>query len=345
MSAICAFYSVCLRSAWCTAVLCIEARRKEGAMKYIHPDYAGQFQCLAGACRHSCCVGWEIDIDDDTLEFWQAPELNHPVDILGTIDLEETPHFVLTPEERCPHLREDGLCRMILAYGEDVLCDICREHPRFYHEFTDREELGLGMCCEEAARLLVCGTGPVQYIEEDDGEEAEALTSREEKALALRSQGLSLLYAQGQPLRECLSEAADGMGFCMPSITLGAVLDRFADFEFLDPVWPELLRQAQHDAGEKDWTAIPDDLVSRRLLDYFLYRHMAAEEQGPEEAFLFACYSTLLIRCLGETDCSETAEYLRMLSAEIEYSDCNLGDAMTFFHDCFGETAGSGEGG
>ena len=30
------------------------------------PDYYGAFRCLAGACPHSCCAGWEVVIDQDT---------------------------------------------------------------------------------------------------------------------------------------------------------------------------------------------------------------------------------------------------------------------------------------
>lgn len=36
-------------------------------MKRVVPDYYADFACIAGACRHTCCVGWEIDIDPDSL--------------------------------------------------------------------------------------------------------------------------------------------------------------------------------------------------------------------------------------------------------------------------------------
>ena len=28
------------------------------------PDYFSEFSCIAGDCKDSCCLGWEIDIDD-----------------------------------------------------------------------------------------------------------------------------------------------------------------------------------------------------------------------------------------------------------------------------------------
>ena len=31
------------------------------------PDYFDGFSCLAGACPHSCCIGWEVVLDEDTV--------------------------------------------------------------------------------------------------------------------------------------------------------------------------------------------------------------------------------------------------------------------------------------
>ena len=30
-------------------------------MQYVYPDYYPKFHCLAQRCRHSCCIGWEIE--------------------------------------------------------------------------------------------------------------------------------------------------------------------------------------------------------------------------------------------------------------------------------------------
>lgn len=35
-------------------------------MTLIYPATADAFHCIADACRHTCCKGWEIDIDPDT---------------------------------------------------------------------------------------------------------------------------------------------------------------------------------------------------------------------------------------------------------------------------------------
>ena len=39
-------------------------------MKEVFPNYYKKFKCIADKCKHNCCIGWEIDIDNDTLEFY-----------------------------------------------------------------------------------------------------------------------------------------------------------------------------------------------------------------------------------------------------------------------------------
>ena len=36
------------------------------------PDYYPRFRCLAGACPHSCCEGWEIVIDPASAQRYRA---------------------------------------------------------------------------------------------------------------------------------------------------------------------------------------------------------------------------------------------------------------------------------
>jgi lysine-N-methylase len=123
-------------------------------MKLYAPHYYQSFRCIADACEHSCCIGWEIDIDGETLEKYTTLKNGYRVAITESISMEDTPHFRLLAHDRCPHLDERGLCRIIANVGEDYLCDICREHPRFYN-YTDVAEVGLGISCREAARIVL----------------------------------------------------------------------------------------------------------------------------------------------------------------------------------------------
>ena len=135
------------------------------------PAYTAGFQCIAGKCRHSCCIGWEIDIDDDSLQRFQnvsgelGRKLASCIALPDETSEESTAHFILDEKERCPFLTSKNLCELILTLGEDSLCDICREHPRFYNTLSDRMEMGLGLCCEEAARLLLSEKAPIRIVD------------------------------------------------------------------------------------------------------------------------------------------------------------------------------------
>ena len=34
-------------------------------MLTVYPDYYPAFRCIAGACRHNCCIGWEIEYSQE----------------------------------------------------------------------------------------------------------------------------------------------------------------------------------------------------------------------------------------------------------------------------------------
>lgn len=128
-------------------------------MKIVVPSYYQKFHCIADNCRHTCCVGWEIDVDSDSLPRFAADTFIAP-----HLECGDPPHIRLLPGERCPFLRQDGLCEMICRNGEDFLCQICRDHPRFRNFWSDRIEMGLGLVCEEAARLILSEAEPLSLV-------------------------------------------------------------------------------------------------------------------------------------------------------------------------------------
>ena len=163
-------------------------------MKTVIPDYYKYFRCIASACRHTCCAGWEIDVDRESAEKYEK--------VPGTIgdklrlSMEPAPeyerndenysHFRLLSGDRCPFLREDNLCQLIVELGESSLCQICRDHPRFRNFWNDRVEMGLGLACEEAARIILTQPETMKLeILEDDGA-GEDLPADEQWLMAVR---------------------------------------------------------------------------------------------------------------------------------------------------------------
>ncbi len=320
-------------------------------MKMIAPDYYPQFRCIADKCRHSCCIGWEIDIDPDTREKYRhvpgafGKRLNGSID-----DSTEVSCFRIGENERCPMLNASGLCDLITELGEENLCQICADHPRFRSFFTDRTELGLGLCCEEAARIILCREEPLRLITlADDGAE-EALPEDEAALLALRAELIALMQDRSRPIEDRLDALLDAVDFAIPEKDWAAV---YRGLERLDPVWdnmldfipsfdvasaPRGLSSIQHRPSFSLSVNSPLGRHSGRCpLDpfgnftvYLLYRHLpgALEDDDIAGRVAFCVLSTrvLMALCAAKPDCTmaDLLDFARMYSAEIEYSEDNI---------------------
>ncbi len=128
------------------------------------PDFYNLFQCLADKCSDTCCAGWEIDIDENTLQTYKNITGAFGERLIQNI---EEGHFKLSAQERCPFLNSNNLCDIYRELGENSLCAICREHPRFIEVVGDYTERGLGLCCEEVVRLLFENEEPLSFFYKD----------------------------------------------------------------------------------------------------------------------------------------------------------------------------------
>ena len=321
-------------------------------MKSVYvPNYYPAFRCIASACRHSCCVGWEIDVDDDALARFDRVEGALGDRLRAGIDREaDPPCFILSEGERCPFLNQSGLCDLITELGEESLCHICADHPRFRNVLYDRVELGLGLCCEAAAALILGQTEPLTVILLPEAEAARERTAHTpadkpdpvtDALLDARETLLTILRDRTRPLsdriRHLLTTVDIDLSMILPeSYTPVAALLR--DMERLDPAWDACLDALaalpEAPADELTREDLPPwkSLAGEHLVGYFLYRYMTAED---DERFdlvavrlLLAILSAALIlaihRATGGTDFASLCEVARMYSSEIEYSEENL---------------------
>ena len=137
----------------------------EAIMKLYAPKYYEKFKCIADKCKHSCCIGWEIDIDKLTLNKYNSLCNSYTTQIKNSIDFSDSPYFKLKDNGNCCHLNEEGLCNIIFNCGEDYLCDVCREHPRFYNFTNWGKEVGIGMSCEAACEIILNSDHFDEFIE------------------------------------------------------------------------------------------------------------------------------------------------------------------------------------
>ena len=169
-------------------------------MNIYAPDYYPSFRCVASKCAHTCCAGWEIDIDEKSLARYDQLPGDFGAWVRRGISREGTPHFILAEGERCPLLNGDNLCALILHEGDGALCQICADHPRFRNYFSCRVEMGLGLVCEEAARLILSWPRPLRLIPLNGGE-PEAPTEDERYLFDLRQRWLSSIREEGPRAR------------------------------------------------------------------------------------------------------------------------------------------------
>ena len=283
-----------------------------------------------GECRHTCCVGWEIDVDEDSLARYRALPEKWRQFILSRIDeSNDPPCFRLTEEERCPFLNENGLCEMIIHLGENSLCQICADHPRFRNFFSDRVEVGLGLCCEAAGQLILAQEAPAQLIvAEDDGDD-DPLTEEEESLLTLRGKLIALMQDRSLSFPERLNRMQEEYLPSMPAFDAAYWADFLLTLERLDDAWADQLNRLSSGCG---CASLPD-IPFEQLTVYLLFRHLpAALDDGDIRGRL--AYVLLIARLLpalaqanaGERGISMDAltELARLYSSEIEYSDENI---------------------
>ena len=326
------------------------------------PDYMTGFQCIAGDCRHSCCIGWEIDIDEDSLARYKSTE--GPFFDLFSRYISESEDgsscFLLQgEEERCPFLNDRNLCDLILNLGEDSLCQICRDHPRFRNEIGSRTEMGLGLCCEEAARIILFSDHPFLFgkwkegdIKENWTEDPDPLSGLSDEddpyfrdLLLFRNDLFSIVNAPELSFSSRLEKICGECHATVPSSDLRGWGNFLWELERLDPSWDRELSRLQNAPEFSFSDEIFSTAVPSRLLSYFLFRHVpGARDDGLlMERVMFGVISTMLLCALfsihrkgdGDLSSETQVELARLFSSEIEYSDENIPLILDRIHDLY----------
>ena len=97
------------------------------------PEYYEEFSCIADKCKDSCCAGWEIDIDEDSYGYYNSVEGDFGARLKDSMFVAEDGgyRFKLKGPKRCAMLNDQNLCDLYTALGEEALCEVCTEYPRF----------------------------------------------------------------------------------------------------------------------------------------------------------------------------------------------------------------------
>jgi len=304
-------------------------------VKVYVPAYYNSFGCIADKCRHSCCIGWEISVDGESMKKYTAHSTEYP--FLESIEYNgEYNCFRLGEGERCPHLDERGLCRIITRMGESYLCDICREHPRFYSRIGDRIEAGLGLVCEAAAELILTSDTlfGISVSDDERAEESVPDTAYDSTVILSARAGIAeIISNKERSLEDKLHLVCKEFSIPEDIHTDSEWLEIFRDLEVLDLGWLELLGRAVPDS-----TILPGaELCLERLFDYLIYRHLSRSESydNMRARIGFSILGVRIVNAIlagiGKTDLNTVIDVARAYSEEIEYSEDNTSELIFEF--------------
>lgn len=135
-------------------------------MYYRKPQYYDNFTCIADRCPATCCAGWQIVIDEKSLEKYNHVQGEFGIRLQKSIDWEEGVFHQYN--RRCAFLNKENLCDLYRELGAESLCDTCRLYPRHIEEFEEVREFSLSLSCPVAAEMILGQKEPVHFLEEAD---------------------------------------------------------------------------------------------------------------------------------------------------------------------------------
>ncbi len=294
-------------------------------MKVFVPNYYKKFSCIADRCKHSCCIGWEIDIDDATYERYKnintifGKKLNDNIAINN-----DCAYFKLTDNDRCPFLNKNNLCEIILNLDEKSLCQICSDHPRFRNYYDDRVEIGLGLTCEEATRIIINENARFELIEIDEDQEISNIYDDEIEFFKIRNEIFKIIECEDS-FESVIERLLDKFNIKIPEKSVYDWVDIYLKLERLDNAWAEMLERLKGTTNIQFTLPCTYEKELKNLLIYFIYRHLGESvyDSNFNGRLLFAIISCYMISTLCRIGYN-IEDVARMYSSEIEYSDENL---------------------
>ena len=334
-------------------------------------DY-DKFKCIADKCPKSCCIGWQIMIDEDSLDKYAnitgdfAPRLN------SSIDFNEG--SFIQHDTRCSMLNDNGLCDLHSTLGEENLCVTCKQYPRHIEEFQDLREYSLSLSCPEAVRIILQPDYDFTLMESDDDitddpEEFDdfdflifdklefardkmfEIANDKSKSLQER---MSIIKASALKLQELYDE---GDIFSMDDVSYGTPaaldfdycinsLDTLLSMEVLEESWLDTIRDTKAfwqnktpESSQWNDAMYPDsdvEFIFEKVFKSLLFTYFCgAVYDGQIYArAMIAIQSVrwLMMMSYANKSC-ELNSTIYLYSREVEHSDINVNTLIKFFED------------
>lgn len=176
-------------------------------MEIEFPEYYEKFRCIGGDCKDTCCAGWEVDVDEESFYYYQTVPGKFGERLRKNLREErEEKYFPLTKELRCPFLNQRNLCDIYTELGEEALCQVCTEYPRYFMEAGNYQQMDMSLSCMELGRIFFKTEGKIEYLRTRDEYEGEKLSAEEEarlvELLAVRNEAIRFMQDEDKESTE-----------------------------------------------------------------------------------------------------------------------------------------------
>ena len=208
-------------------------------MKQFELNYLKNFKCIADKCQNSCCKGWQVGIDKKSIKNYKRLQ-KKDARFCNFIDYKNK-LFLLDNQKRCPFLNENGLCDMIIEYGEKSLCQVCGDHPRFRSFFGDRVETGLGLSCEQAVNVVLQFKNKICPVSVDG--KKSRLCGFNKQLFDIRNGIINIFYNEDKSFLEKFNNAVKYIGTDVKYLDGKRFLTDLLDLEYVDKNWQTFLNE------------------------------------------------------------------------------------------------------
>ncbi|WP_177921541.1 flagellin lysine-N-methylase [uncultured Eubacterium sp.] len=296
-------------------------------MKIVKPTFYKTFKCIAGDCPDSCCQGWEVDADSDSLEYYKtldnSLEIKKRIDSVLSKDEFDNTIFTLAPKKRCPFLNEENLCDMHIAIGGEHTPYTCRTFPRFIYDFGATREIGISFSCPVASDMMY-NTESFDF-ETDINSDLPTLNDIDAEKYFLLYKGRAEAYKiakdKNKSIRERLNDLLD-LGVLLQEKLFPydeggddiAFFDVFKNPELINPEWKEKVENFS-------LKQVSDTQSNENILMYFLYKYLmqAVYDDDALSKIKMAVLGVLINTYFGEDSWT-----VHLWSKETEHSQYNM---------------------
>ena len=296
-------------------------------MKIVKPTFYKTFKCIAGDCPDSCCQGWEVDADSDSLEYYKtldnSLEIKKRIDSVLSKDEFDNTIFTLAPKKRCPFLNDENLCDMHIAIGGEHTPYTCRTFPRFIYDFGGTREIGISFSCPVASDMMY-NTESFDFETEVNSDLPTLNDIDAEKYFLLykgRAEAYKIAKDKNKSIRERLNDLLD-LGVLLqeklfPYDEGGDDIDFFDVFknpELINPEWKEKVENFS-------LKQVSDTQSNENILMYFLYKYLmqAVYDDDALSKIKMAVLGVLINTYFGEDSWT-----VHLWSKETEHSQYNM---------------------